>query len=205
MSNAVSGYAGGKADTAHYDIVGTGKTGHAESVQITFDPAKVSYGQLLQVYFSVAHDPTQLNRQGPDTGTQYRSTIFPQNDEQAKVAAAPTSRSSTRRKVFDAPIVTTIEPGKAFYPAEDYHQNYLTLNPTSPTSSTTTCRRSRTSSGCSRPLSRRRCWSLRRTAELTCPVSWRAGSPPPRRRARRSTGSEPSRSAMVRATRSTRW
>ncbi len=131
VSNAVSGYAGGKADTAHYRVVGSGQTGHAESVQVTFDPAQVSYGKLLQIYFSVAHDPTELNFQGPDNGTQYRSTIFPQDEAQAKVAAAYIAQLD-KAKVFDARIVTTIEPGKAFYPAEGYHQNYLTLNPTAP-------------------------------------------------------------------------
>jgi peptide-methionine (S)-S-oxide reductase len=131
VSNAVSGYAGGKTDTAHYRVVGSGQTGHAESVQVSFDPAQVSYGKLLQIYFSVAHDPTELNFQGPDTGTQYRSTIFPQDADQAKVAAAYIDQLD-KAKVFDAKIVTTIEPGKTFYPAEGYHQNYLTLNPTAP-------------------------------------------------------------------------
>jgi peptide-methionine (S)-S-oxide reductase len=128
---AVSGYAGGEADTAHYQTIGSGDTGHAESVQITFDPAKISYGKILQIYFSVAHDPTQLNYQGPDHGPQYRSTIFPAGDEQAGVAAAYIAQLDAA-KVFSDPIVTTLEPGKAFYPAEDYHQDYLTLNPTSP-------------------------------------------------------------------------
>ena len=131
MRNAVSGYAGGDAETAHYRVVGSGATGHAEAVEVTFDPEKISYGKLLQVYFSVAHDPTQLNRQGPDTGTQYRSTIFPQDAAQAKVAKAYIGQLDAAG-VFDAPIVTTIEPGRAFYPAEDYHQDYLTLNPTQP-------------------------------------------------------------------------
>ena len=131
VENAVSGYTGGKADTAQYRTVGSGRTGHAESVQVTFDPQQISYGKLLQIYFSVAHDPTELNRQGPDTGTQYRSTIFPQNAEQAEIAKDYIGQLDAA-KVFDAKIVTTIEPGRTFYPAEDYHQDYLTLNPTQP-------------------------------------------------------------------------
>jgi len=131
VANAVSGYAGGAGDTAHYETVGYGKTGHAESVKVTFDPRKVSYGHLLQIYFSVAHDPTELNRQGPDVGTQYRSTIFPTNDEQARIAKAYIEQLD-KAKVYDAAIVTTIEPGRAFYPAEDYHQDFLTKNPTYP-------------------------------------------------------------------------
>lgn len=128
VTNAVSGYAGGAKETAQYETVGSGNTGHAESVRVTFDPRKVSYGHLLQVYFSVAHDPTQLNRQGPDTGTQYRSTIFPKSDEQARVAKAYIEQLNKAR-VFDAAIVTTIEPDKMFYPAEGYHQDFLTNNP----------------------------------------------------------------------------
>jgi peptide-methionine (S)-S-oxide reductase len=128
VTSAVSGYAGGDADTAHYEIVGSGDTGHAESVQVTFDPRAISYGRILQIYFSVAHDPTQLNYQGPDTGTQYRSTIFPTSAAQAQVAKAYIDQLN-RAHVFDAAIVTTIEPGKPFYPAEDYHQDFLTLNP----------------------------------------------------------------------------
>lgn len=131
VTNAVSGYAGGARETAQYEAVGTGRTGHAESVRVTFDPKKVSFGHLLQVYFSVAHDPTQLNRQGPDTGTQYRSAIFPINDEQARVAKAYITQLN-KAKVFDAAIVTTVEPGKSFYPAEAYHQDFLTNNPTYP-------------------------------------------------------------------------
>lgn len=131
VSNAVSGYAGGAADTAQYERVTSGATGHAESVRITYDPAKISYGRILQIYFSVAHDPTQLNRQGPDRGTQYRSALFPVNDEQAKVAKAYIDQLG-QAKLFDAEIVTRIEPNHAFYPAEDYHQDYLTLNPTQP-------------------------------------------------------------------------
>jgi peptide-methionine (S)-S-oxide reductase len=129
--SAKSGYAGGNKDTARYEMVGNGDTGHAESVQVVFDPRKVSYGRLLQIYFSVAHDPTELNRQGPDTGTQYRSAIFPANDEQAKVAKAYISQLN-HAHVFDAAIVTKIEPGRAFYPAENYHQDFLTNNPTYP-------------------------------------------------------------------------
>ena len=129
--NAVSGYAGGAKGTAEYEVVSTGTTGHAESVQVTFDPRKISYGRLLQVYFSVAHDPTELNRQGPDTGTQYRSAVFPTNPEQAKVAAAYITQLD-QAHVFHAPIVTKIEPGKAFYPAEAYHQDFLNQHPTYP-------------------------------------------------------------------------
>ncbi|MEI5682499.1 peptide-methionine (S)-S-oxide reductase MsrA [Mesorhizobium sp. CCNWLW179-1] len=130
VENAVSGYAGGAADSAQYEMVGTGRTGHAESVEITFDPKVVSYGKLLQVYFSVAHNPTELNRQGPDSGTQYRSTIFAENDSQKKVAAAYIKQLNAA-KVYDAPIVTTIETSKTFYPAESYHQDYATLHPES--------------------------------------------------------------------------
>nr|WP_244490438.1 peptide-methionine (S)-S-oxide reductase MsrA [Rhizobium sp. Root708] len=129
--SATSGYAGGARSSAQYETVGTGSTGHAESVQVVFDPKKVSFGHLLQIYFSVAHDPTQLNRQGPDTGTQYRSAIFPQNDQQAKVAKAYIGQLNHAR-VYDAAIVTKIEPGKNFYPAEAYHQNFLNDNPTYP-------------------------------------------------------------------------
>jgi peptide-methionine (S)-S-oxide reductase len=131
VTSAVSGYAGGEPATAHYEMVGSGRTGHAESVKITYDPGKVSLGKLLQVYFSVAHDPTQLNRQGPDVGTQYRSTIFAMNDEQAKVAQAYIDQLDTT-KLFGRKIVTTIENGRAFYPAEGYHQDYLTLHPSQP-------------------------------------------------------------------------
>jgi peptide-methionine (S)-S-oxide reductase len=129
VTNAVSGYAGGEADTAQYGLIGSGTTGHAEAVQVTFDPSKISYGRILQIYFSVAHDPTQLNFQGPDRGTQYRSAIFPASDEQAKIAKAYIGQLNAA-KVYDAAIVTKIEPDRAFYPAEDYHQDYLTLNPT---------------------------------------------------------------------------
>ena len=128
VANAVSGYAGGDRRTAHYEMVGTGATGHAESVQITFDPRRVTYGQLLQIYFSVAHDPTELNRQGPDDGPQYRSTIFPTNAEQAQIAEAYIAQLNAAR-VFKSKVVTTVEPGRTFYPAEDYHQDFLTLHP----------------------------------------------------------------------------
>ena len=131
VRNAVSGYAGGDASTAHYRVIGSGATGHAEAVEVSFDPRQISYGDLLHIFFSAAHDPTQLNRQGPDTGTQYRSAIFPQDAAQAKVARAYIEQLD-RARVFEGPIVTTIEPGRSFYPAEDYHQDYLTRNPTAP-------------------------------------------------------------------------
>jgi peptide-methionine (S)-S-oxide reductase len=131
VTSAVSGYAGGEPSTAHYEMVGSGRTGHAESVKITYDPGKVSLGKLLQVYFSVAHDPTELNRQGPDVGTQYRSTIFAMNEEQAKVAQAYIDQLDAT-KLFGRKIVTTIERNRAFYPAEEYHQDYLTLHPNQP-------------------------------------------------------------------------
>ncbi len=131
VTNAVSGYAGGDRNTAQYEMVGTGATGHAEAVQVTFDPRVISYGRLLQILFSVAHDPTQLDRQGPDHGTQYRSAIFPANAEQARIAKAYIAQLNEAR-LFDAAIVTRIEPGKDFYPAEGYHQDFLTRNPTYP-------------------------------------------------------------------------
>jgi peptide-methionine (S)-S-oxide reductase len=131
VTNAVSGYAGGEQKTAHYETVGSGGTGHAESVQITFDPAKISYGRILQIYFSVAHDPTQLNRQGPDIGTQYRSAIFPASPEQAKVAKAYIAQLNQAR-VYNAAIVTKIEPDRQFFAAEDYHQDFLTKHPYHP-------------------------------------------------------------------------
>ena len=131
VTRAVSGYAGGEKDTAHYKMVGTGETGHAESVQITFDPRQITYGRILQIYFSVAHDSTELNRQGPDEGTQYRSTIFAANAEQAQVAKAYIAQLG-QAHLFNAPIVTTIEQGRSFYPAEDYHQDYATLHPYAP-------------------------------------------------------------------------
>ena len=129
--DAVSGYAGGARDTAQYQLVSTGSTGHAESVRIAFDPQRISYGRILQIYFSVAHDPTERDRQGPDTGTQYRSAIFPADAQQAEVAKAYIAQLEAAH-VFRAPIVTRIEPGHAFYPAERYHQNYLTLHPNQP-------------------------------------------------------------------------
>jgi peptide-methionine (S)-S-oxide reductase len=129
--NAVSGYAGGEEKTASYYVVGSGTTGHAESVQVTFDPRKISYGRILQIYFSVAHDPTEVDRQGPDEGTQYRSAVFPISAEQERVAKAYIAQLD-KAHVFDGPIATKIETGKTFYPAEDYHQDYLTLNPGAP-------------------------------------------------------------------------
>jgi peptide-methionine (S)-S-oxide reductase len=129
--NAVSGYAGGNKSTAKYDVVSTGSTGHAESVEIKYDPKKISYGKILQIFFSVAHDPTQLNRQGPDSGTQYRSAIFTTNDEQKKVTDAYIAQLNAA-KVYGKPIVTQVGPLQGFYPAEDYHQDYLTLHPTQP-------------------------------------------------------------------------
>lgn len=131
VTQAVSGYAGGKAGTAHYEQVSDGDTGHAESVQVTYDPRLISYGKLLQVYFSVAHDPTQLNRQGPDTGTQYRSTIFAANEMQRQVAQAYIAQLG-KAGVYGKPIVTTLEDLKGFYPAEAYHQNFLVNNPRYP-------------------------------------------------------------------------
>jgi peptide-methionine (S)-S-oxide reductase len=128
VTGAVSGYAGGDQATADYSTVSGGQSGHAESVEVTYDPAKISYGKLLQVFFSVAHDPTQLNRQGPDWGPQYRSAIFPQDAEQEKVAAAYIAHLDAA-KLFGRKIVTTLEGAKPFYPAEAYHQDYLTLNP----------------------------------------------------------------------------
>jgi peptide-methionine (S)-S-oxide reductase len=129
--NAVSGYAGGTKATADYHTVSSGTTGHAESVEIKYDPKKISYGKILQIYFSVAHDPTQLNRQGPDTGTQYRSAIFTTSDEQKKVAEAYIAQLNGA-KVFNKPIVTKVGALEAFYPAEAYHQDYLTLHPSQP-------------------------------------------------------------------------
>lgn len=131
VTRAVSGYSGGAAETATYEQTGSGSTGHAETVEVTYDPSVVSYGKLLQIYFSVAHNPTQLNYQGPDHGTQYRSTIFPVNDQQADIARAYIAQLD-ETGLFEGPIVTTIEPFKAFYPAEQYHQDFLTLNPTWP-------------------------------------------------------------------------
>jgi peptide-methionine (S)-S-oxide reductase len=131
VTNATSGYSGGDARTAQYEIVSTGETGHAESVKITYDPSQVTFGELLRVFFSVAHDPTQLNRQGPDDGTQYRSVIFYGNEEQKKIAQAYIAQLD-QAKVFPRPIVTQVVPLKAFYPAEAYHQNYATLHPDQP-------------------------------------------------------------------------
>lgn len=131
VSKVVSGYAGGEASTAHYEIVSEGTTGHAESVQVTFDPSKVTYATLLKVFFSVAHDPTELNRQGPDEGTQYRSAIWYANAGQQKEAQAAIA-GLTQKKVYRAPIVTQVNPLRKFYPAEDYHQNYLALHTTQP-------------------------------------------------------------------------
>jgi len=131
VSNVVSGFAGGSAVTAHYEIVSTGTTGHAESVQITYDPAAISYGTLLKVFFAVAHDPTELNRQGPDEGTQYRSSIFYSTPEQKTVAEAYI-RQLAAAKIFADPIVTKVVPLQGFYPAEAYHQHFLDRNPTYP-------------------------------------------------------------------------
>lgn len=129
--DAVSGYCGGKPEDANYSAVSHGWTGHAEAVEVTFDPSRVSYGTLLQVFFSVAHDPTQLNRQGPDTGTQYRSAVFPVDAGQARVARAYIGELDAA-KVFPAKIVTTIEEGKRFFQAEAYHQDYMTEHPDEP-------------------------------------------------------------------------
>jgi peptide-methionine (S)-S-oxide reductase len=129
--NALSGYAGGSKATAHYEVVGSGMTGHAEAVQITYDPKQISYAKLLQIYFSVAHDPTQLNRQGPDSGTQYRSAVFYKDAGQKQVTESYIAQLDAA-KVFPARIVTQVAPLTAFYPAEAYHQDYATLNPTSP-------------------------------------------------------------------------
>ncbi|MFZ1964726.1 MAG: peptide-methionine (S)-S-oxide reductase MsrA [Roseiarcus sp.] len=131
VSSAVSGYDGGDKATAHYEMTSRGDTGHAESVRVTFNPNEISYGRILQIYFSVAHDPTELDRQGPDEGSQYRSAIFPASDEQASVAKAYIAQLDAAH-VFNAAIVTKIEPGRTFYPAEDYHQDFLALNPTYP-------------------------------------------------------------------------
>jgi peptide-methionine (S)-S-oxide reductase len=131
VRNSVSGYAGGAAATANYHAVGGGDTGHAEAVRITYDPSQVSYGTLLQIFFSVAHDPTELNRQGPDAGTQYRSTIFPVNAEQRRIAERYIALLDETKR-FRRKIATTIESDKAFYQAEDYHQDYLVRHPTQP-------------------------------------------------------------------------
>jgi peptide-methionine (S)-S-oxide reductase len=129
--SATSGYSGGSAKTAEYETVSGGETGHAESVQIVFDPSQITYGELLRVFFSVAHDPTQLNRQGPDEGTQYRSSIFFSDDEQKKIAEAYIAQLD-HEKVFPRPIVTKVVPLQGFYAAEAYHQNYAALHPNQP-------------------------------------------------------------------------
>jgi len=131
VTKVVSGYAGGQAVTAHYEVVGTGMTGHAESVQITYDPSQISYGQLLKVYFSVAHDPTELNFQGPDHGTQYRSAIFFSTPDQQRIAKAYIDQL-TKAKVFSQKIVTQVVSLPGFYPAEDYHQDFFVQHPDSP-------------------------------------------------------------------------
>jgi peptide-methionine (S)-S-oxide reductase len=131
VTSAVSGYAGGEKRTAHYEMVGGGRTGHAESVAVTFDPQQISYGKILQIYFSVAHNPTELNRQGPDVGTQYRTAIFYANDEQKKIANTYIAQLDKAR-VFPQPIVTQLEALHGFYPAEDYHQDFAVLHPSHP-------------------------------------------------------------------------
>jgi len=131
VDKVVSGYSGGDARTANYDAVCTGRTGHAEAIQITFDPKKISFGKLLKIFFSVAHDPTQLNRQGNDRGTQYRSAIFYSDPEQQRIAEAYIQQLDQAR-IFPSPIVTQVVPLEAFYPAEGYHQNYCSLNPQNP-------------------------------------------------------------------------
>jgi peptide-methionine (S)-S-oxide reductase len=131
VEKVVSGYAGGDRATANYEAVCTGRTGHAEAIQITFDPGQISYGQLLKIFFSVAHDPTQLNRQGNDRGTQYRSAIFYSTPEQKQIAEAYIKQLD-EAKLFGAPIATVVTPLEAFYPAEGYHQNYCSLNPHNP-------------------------------------------------------------------------
>src|SRR5262245_22168665 len=131
VTDVVSGYAGGKKATAHYEVVSMGITGHAESVQITYDPAQITYGQLLRIFFSVAHDPTDLNRQGPDEGTQYRSSIFYSSDEQRDIAQAYIEQLDAA-KVYKRRIVTKVVPLDGFYPAEAYHQDFLRRNPTYP-------------------------------------------------------------------------
>lgn len=129
--NAVSGYSGGSRDSADYDQVSTGRTAHAEAVEVKYDPKKISYGKILQIFFSVAHDPTQLNRQGPDVGPQYRSAIFTANDEQKKVADAYIAQLNAA-KVYKKPIATKVDRLQAFYAAEDYHQDYMTSHPNQP-------------------------------------------------------------------------
>jgi len=131
VAKVISGYAGGTAATADYNTVSSGRTGHAESVQITFDPTQITYGQLLRVFFSVAHDPTELNRQGPDEGTQYRSAIFYVSEDQKLVAEAYIAQLN-QGKAFRRPIVTQVAPSKGFYAAEKYHQDFLRRNPNDP-------------------------------------------------------------------------
>ena len=131
VTNAVSGYAGGTKETAHYEIVGTEKTSHAESLQVTYDPSQISYGKILQIYFSVAHNPTELNYQGPDQGPSYRSEIFYGSDEQKRIATAYIAQLD-KAHVFHSPIVTKVEALPAFYPAEDYHQDFAVLHPNHP-------------------------------------------------------------------------
>jgi peptide-methionine (S)-S-oxide reductase len=131
VSSVVSGYAGGSKETADYAQVSTGRTGHAESVEITFDPHVIDYGTILQIYFSVAHDPTQLNRQGPDTGTQYRSAIFAASDAQAGIARAYIAQLD-KTHLFERPIATSIDSLSGFFPAEPYHQDFATLHPDNP-------------------------------------------------------------------------
>lgn len=131
VKQVTAGYTGGASETAHYMLVGTGLTGHAESVRIVYDPTQVTYGRLLQIFFSVAHDPTELNRQGPDEGAQYRSAIFPTTAQQRAVATAYVAQLD-HAHVFPAPVVTRVETFKGFYPAEAYHQNYLELHPDAP-------------------------------------------------------------------------
>ncbi|GBO55397.1 peptide methionine sulfoxide reductase MsrA [Pseudanabaena sp. lw0831] len=131
VSNVVSGYSGGSAATANYEAVGSGRTGHAESIRITYDPSQISYEKLLEIYFYVAHDPTQLNRQGPDRGTQYRSAIFFANSEQQQIAAAYIERLN-QTKSFSKPVVTQLAPLESFYAAEDYHQDFIVHNPDYP-------------------------------------------------------------------------
>jgi peptide-methionine (S)-S-oxide reductase len=131
VTKVVSGYAGGQKNTAQYETVGTGATGHAESVEITYDPSQISYGQLLKVYFSVAHDPTELNFQGPDEGTQYRSAIFYSSPDQQRIARAYIAQLDSA-KVFAAPIVTQVTALPGFYPAEDYHQDFFEHHPSNP-------------------------------------------------------------------------
>jgi peptide-methionine (S)-S-oxide reductase len=131
VTSVESGYAGGSADTADYETVSTGSTNHAESVEVRYDPSRISYGQILKVFFSIAHDPTQLNRQGPDTGRQYRSAIFYADDEQKRIAQGYIEQLN-KAHVFDRPIVTEVVPLEAFYQAETYHQDYAARNPLNP-------------------------------------------------------------------------